>query len=192
MKPVNEPMRLEDVHELLRSASKLTNHRNFVIVGSLSSIGSLVSPPDSMVCSRDIDLYLKQDPGRAFIEVAQHLAEGSEFHAQHGFYADPVSPSLISAPENWENRLVPITFQDGLVAWFMDLTDAACSKLIRGQSNDRIWVESGLRDGALDAETLRERLGRCARALDGEVERARSLLVQIINGDRTTSRVKDI
>ena len=192
MKPANEPMQLEDIHEILRFASKLTNHRNFVIVGSLSSIGSLINPPDEMVCSRDVDLYLKQDPGRAFIEIEQHLKEGTTFHKQHGFYADPVIPSLICGPENWENRLVPIPFSDGLIAWFMDLTDAACSKLIRGQSNDLLWVESGFKSGALDPQTVRTRLVTCDRALDGEIDRARTLIDQIINSEQTADRVRDI
>ena len=50
---------------LLKEASALTQHREFVIIGSLSVLGSCAVPPQSMVLSIDVYLYPRFDPGRA-------------------------------------------------------------------------------------------------------------------------------
>jgi hypothetical protein len=64
------PMTLEDIETLLVEAAKLSNHRNFVIAGSLSVLGAVMRPPQDMLMSRDVDLYTKLDPGRIIVEIA--------------------------------------------------------------------------------------------------------------------------
>ncbi len=51
----------EQVGERLIEAQKLTNHSEYVIIGSLSVLGALASPPKSMVMSVDVDLYPRLD-----------------------------------------------------------------------------------------------------------------------------------
>jgi len=182
MKNIHDPMSIEDIELLLQKAAEITNHRNFVIVGSLSGLGSLIRPPDEMVMSRDVDFYTKNDPGRIFSEVADHLSENSEFGVMHGFYGDPVSPNVLSAPEGWSNRLVPITFKGGIVGWFMDANDAACAKMIRGEANDRRWVKAGIEAGAISEPIIRARMKTCENVLDGEVEQALACLDEILEG----------
>ena len=58
-------MNREHIQRLLGEAAKLTNHRDYVIIGSLSVLGAVAAPPDTMVHSIDIDLYPKNDPGRS-------------------------------------------------------------------------------------------------------------------------------
>ena len=55
-------MNREHIQRLLGEAAKLTNHRDYVIFGSLSVLGTVATPPDTMVYSIDIDLYPKNDP----------------------------------------------------------------------------------------------------------------------------------
>lgn len=95
------------VGELLAEAHKLTNHREYVIIGSLSVLGALASPPKAMVMSVDVDLYPRLDPGRAG-EIHKALGESSEFYEQHGVYADAATPALAALPEGWEDRLKSI------------------------------------------------------------------------------------
>ena len=75
-----------------------------MIVGSLSILGATASPPADMVHSIDVDLYPRQDPGRAE-EIARALGLGTDFEQENGYYADAVSPSLPTLPDDWESRL---------------------------------------------------------------------------------------
>ena len=61
------PMTIEDIETLLVEAAKLSNHRNFVVAGSLSVLGAVMRPPAEMLISRDVDLYTKLDPDRVFV-----------------------------------------------------------------------------------------------------------------------------
>ena len=81
------------IQNLLGEAARLTNHRDYVIIGSLSVLGAVASPPETMVFSIDVDLYPKNDPGR-ISEIASQLGLGSDFEQRHGYYADVVSPML--------------------------------------------------------------------------------------------------
>ncbi|MEO8137018.1 MAG: DUF6036 family nucleotidyltransferase [Betaproteobacteria bacterium] len=107
---------------MLGEAARLTNHSDYVIIGSLSVLGVVPDPPETMVYSIDVDLYPKSDPGR-ITEIALHLGLGSDFEQNHGYYADVVSPMLPTLPEGWEDRLIRIAFENGAVGWFLDPND---------------------------------------------------------------------
>jgi len=80
-------LKRENVFELLSEANQATGHNEFVIIGSLSVLGVMASPPDEMVMSVDIDLYPAKDPGRAS-EIADLFGQESAFYRKNGFYAD--------------------------------------------------------------------------------------------------------
>lgn len=136
------------IHRLLDAAHALTHHHDFVIIGSLSVLGSDLSPPDEMLMSVDVDLYPRDDPDRAG-EIAAALGLGSVFEQETGYYADAVSPALATLPEDWRGRLVPIPFPSGVTAWFLNPNDAAISKYARGEPRDREWIRAGLASGIL-------------------------------------------
>lgn len=176
MKPVDAPMTLADVELLLRHASEISNHRRFVVAGSLVACGAVVHPPADMVMSRDLDFYPQLDPGRGFEEIARKLGEGSPFHEQHGFYADPITPAILALPNGWQSRLAPISLAHGVVAFFIDPNDAAIGKLMRGNDNDLRWVRAGLAEGILHADTIRVRSIQVASGTAAEMERLRAHL----------------
>ncbi len=150
-------MNRNDVAHLLTEAMRLTKHRDYVIIGSLSILGATATPPDSMTGSIDVDLYPKNDPGRAY-EIAAQLGLGSEFEQHYGYYADAVSPMLPTLPEGWETRLIKIEFESGAAAWFLDPNDAAISKYVRSEPRDREWIIAGLQAGILSLATIEYRL----------------------------------
>jgi hypothetical protein len=166
-------MNLKQLEHVLVESSKLTNHRNFVVVGSLSVMGAVIEPPADMVMSVDVDFYLKFDPER-IDEIALQLGEGSAFEQKHGYYADPLSPKVLSLPEGWESRLIPLPLQSGVVGWFLDPNDAACAKLIRGAQNDQRWIKAGLNSGILNAGIVLARLPSVTPTLEGELVRAKT------------------
>ena len=174
-------MNLKALARLLRAAARVTKHRHFVIVGSLSAIGASTDPPGRMVQSIDVDLFPKLDPER-LEEINQRVGEGSDFHIEHGYYADALSPATLSLPAQWESRLIQMPLEGGVTAWFLDPNDAAASKLIRSADNDLEWIAAGLEAGILSAERIAARLRLVDNALSGEVSRALKNLAGLRQG----------
>lgn len=158
---------------LFEQAHRLTGHRDFVVIGSLSILGTDDEDgvPAEMSMSIDIDCYTRADPGRVN-DLRAALGEGSDFHRTHGYYLDPVSPSLPSLPDGWEDRMGCIE-QDGLRLWFLDPDDAAVSKYARSQANDRRWIRAGLLSGHVSLPRLRTRLASTLFLDEEEAARVR-------------------
>lgn len=76
-------MNRNDIDRLLVEARRITSHPDFVIIGSLSVLGAVANPPVSMTGSIDIDLYPKNDPGRAS-DIAKALGLESALKASTG------------------------------------------------------------------------------------------------------------
>ena len=150
-------MNREDIDRLLVEAWRLTNHNEYVIIGSLSVLGAVRHPPASMTASIDVDLYPKNDPNRAS-EIATKLGLGSEFERMYGYYADAVSPMLPTLPDGWNERLLKVEFESGVTAWFLDPNDAAISKYVRSDPRDREWIKSGIQAGILSLPTIEYRM----------------------------------
>jgi hypothetical protein len=150
-------MNRSDIDRLLVEARRVTHHSDFVIVGSLSVFGTLAEPPERMRLSIDVDLYPKNDPGRTS-EIIHALGEHSKFAATHKYYADAVSPTLPTLPEGWNERLIKVSFESGVSAWFLDPNDAAISKYVRSEPRDREWIRAGLEANILSLPTIEYRL----------------------------------
>lgn len=146
-----------DIERLLVEALRVTRHRDYVIIGSLSVLGAVAEPPSTMTGSIDVDLYPKEDPGRAS-EVAAALGFGSAFERVHGYYADAVSPMLPTLPDGWQSRLIQVAFESGVSGWFLEPNDAAISKYVRGAPRDREWIRAGLDAGILSLAVIEYRL----------------------------------
>jgi hypothetical protein len=160
----------EQLHALLVQAKARIAHSEFVIVGSLSILGAVSEPPDTMVMSIDVDAYLKNDPRRTG-ELAEALGQGSTFEDEFGYYLDPVSPELPSFPEGWQDRLILIDFGDVKV-FFVEPNDVAVSKYMRGEDRDLRWLRAGLQSKLLDMDIIERRIAS-APTLDGELVEAR-------------------
>jgi hypothetical protein len=149
-------MNLADIARILSLARDQIRHADYVIVGSLSIVGLLQDSrrvPERMLMSNDIDFYPTNDPDRGF-DLTQALGEGSLFAREHGFYLDPVSPRLPTLPDGWEQRLVAVDLDNGIVIRCLDPHDAAISKYARGEPRDIEWIRSGLSAGILSMPML--------------------------------------
>jgi len=167
-------MDLSKLRALFGEARKLSGHGEYVVVGSLSALGVVPSGriPARMLLSIDVDCYTRNDPGRIF-DLQRELGQGSAFEAAHGYFLDPISPSLPTLPQGWEFRLVRVPLEDGLTVFFLDPNDAAVSKYARGEPRDREWLQAGLAAGLLSAPVIESRL-RDTEFLDA-AERRRAL-----------------
>jgi hypothetical protein len=168
-------MKLDALFELFDEARRLSGHRDFVIIGSLSALGlegHFVVPAD-MTMSNDVDAYTLRDPGRIF-ELNAALGEESPFHRERHYFLDPVSPQLPTLPDGWEARLILVERVD-LRLWFLEPNDAAVSKYARGEMRDRRWVRAGIRSGIVSLPVVSARLGRTSFLDDEEQARAKAL-----------------
>ncbi|HSI51326.1 MAG TPA: DUF6036 family nucleotidyltransferase [Ideonella sp.] len=154
---------------MFEQARQISGHRDYVVIGSLSVLGVEEDGPvpSDMSMSIDIDCYTKADPPRVF-DLKALLGEDSAFHANHGYYLDPVSPSLPSLPDDWELRLTRVE-RAGLRLWFLDPNDAAVSKYARSEPRDLRWIRAGVAAGLISLSTVRSRL-RSTHFLDAEEE----------------------
>ena len=169
-------MNREQVERLLVEARRITHHTDYVIIGSLSALGVAATAPAEMTGSVDVDLYPRDDPGRAG-EVFKALGQGSEFEQRFGYYADPVSPNLATLPHDWESRLIAVHFESGVTAWFLEANDAAISKYVRGEARDRDWIRAGLAAGILSLASIRWRLQDTVMELE-ERQRTKQALAE--------------
>ena len=170
---------LNDLHKLFAEAKKLTNHSEFVVVGSLSILGVVQgnAVPPRMLMSIDVDCYARQDPERIY-DLKKALGEGSPFEAAHGFYLDPISPKLPTLPEQWEYRLLRVPLRDGIVIFFLDPNDAAVSKYARCEPRDREWIRAGLEAGLISAPIVASRFQQTVFLSSEEQKRAINALAE--------------
>jgi hypothetical protein len=173
-------MDLSHLQALFAEARRLSKHREFVIVGSLSILGVVqrsAEIPARMLVSIDVDCYTKADPARIF-ELEDALGQGSKFEEVSGYYLDPVSPALPTLPEQWEYRLIPVELEDRIVVHFLDPNDAAVSKYARCDLRDREWIRAGLEAGLLSAPIIESRFRQTPFLDDAERARAQKALAE--------------
>lgn len=155
-------MRREYLFKLFDAAHRLTGHRDYVVIGSLSILGTQDEEelPVEMSMSTGIESYVKADPGRIH-DASAALGEGSDFHRANGYYLDPVSPSLPALPEGWQARMTSLA-QGVVTIWFLDPDDAAVSKYARSQPNDLRWIRAGVLAGLVSLPKVRARVATTA------------------------------
>ncbi|MGH8746771.1 MAG: DUF6036 family nucleotidyltransferase [Burkholderiales bacterium] len=177
--PLVAGMELSDLERLFKQAKKLSGHTEFVVVGSLVALGVAAGRrvPPRMLMSNDVDCYTRQDPGRIF-ELQKELGEGSEFEKIHGYFLDPVSPSLPTLPENWQFRLLRVPFESGITIFFLDPNDAAVSKYARAEPRDREWLQAGLGAGLLLPAIIESRMRETTFLDEEEQQRALKAFAQ--------------
>lgn len=151
-------MNLANLFDLFAEASRLSGHREFVVIGSLSILGleEAFDVPDRMTMSNDVDAFTRNDPGRIFT-LKDALGENSPYHVKAGFYLDPVSPNMPSFPDGWRDRLMPVE-REGIKLWFVEPNDAAISKYARGEERDRRWIQEGVLAGVVSLPVVRMRI----------------------------------
>lgn len=155
---IDDPMKRDHLFKLFQEAHRITGHKDYVVVGSLSILGSQDEDelPADMSLSNDIDSYTKADPGR-INDLNAALGEGSKFHKENGYYLDPVSPNLPTLPEGWQNRMTSLN-RGRVTLWFLDPDDAAMSKYARSQPNDLRWIRAGVLCGLVSLPKIKNRL----------------------------------
>jgi hypothetical protein len=165
----------EDLGRLFARARELCGETDYVVLGSLAVLGHAGEVPPRMTASIDVDAFTRHDPARIF-DLAEALGQGSPFEREHGYYLDPISPTVATLPAGWEGRLTRIQLEPTLAAWFLEPNDAAVSKYARMEPRDREWIRPGLRAGVLSLAILDARFAETVFLDADEAARARRAL----------------
>ncbi len=144
---------------MIRAASAITLHEEFVIIGSQALLGEHPDAPEQLLVSIEVDIYPRAKPEDSIL-VDGAIGEGSTFQDTFGYYAHGVAPETATLPALWEERLVPVKNENtgGATGWCLEAHDLAVSKLVAGREKDVDFVQGLVRNRLVDIGVLRDRL----------------------------------
>ena len=150
-------MKREEFDHVIRAAAAIVEDE-IVVIGSQAIHGEVLSPPEALLVSRELDIYPRSAPERAD-EIDGAIGDGSLFDSSFGYYAHGVGPETPTAPAGWQERLVrtdvpPRGRQPGAVAWCMTVHDLVLAKLAAGRPHDLEFVEQTIRHGLVHEDQL--------------------------------------
>jgi hypothetical protein len=150
-------LKLAHLWPLFKLAQERIGHSDYTIMGSLSVLGveEHHPVPPEMSLSIDIDCFTTDDPARIF-DLHAELGEDSPFHLRHGYYLDPISPSLPTLAPAWDARALLVEGH-GMRLRFLEPNDAALSKYARGEPRDVRWIRAGLAEGLVSLPVVKLR-----------------------------------
>lgn len=126
-----------------------------VIVGSQSLYAITSQVPDSVKRSVECDFLLLAAGPPAFRAVIEQIGFASSFQETHGYYADAVGLATVVLPAGWQERLVPLTDEEGKThAYCLEVHDTCVSKLLAGREKDFTFIKELLDRGLSDMETF--------------------------------------
>jgi hypothetical protein len=147
-------MKKQQVDHVLRAAGRITGERQFIIIGSQSLHGKYPDLADDIVRSAEVDLFAKRDPSRT--EWLNVIGQDSKFHAEFGYYADPVDETTATLPKGWKARLVnlPAGDTEGVAGLCLDPHDLAIAKYVASREKDVIFTRELALRGIVSKEQL--------------------------------------
>jgi len=151
-------MKKSQLDHILRAASRITEEKQFIVIGSQSLHAKFPDLPDLLVTSMEADIIVK---GKPFVtEWLNAIGADSPFHETFGFYADPVDESAATLPDGWKERLVTLEPGDtnGAVALCLDPHDLAISKYVARREKDIEFNRGMATRGMVDKARLLELL----------------------------------
>jgi hypothetical protein len=152
-------MKRPELEHVIRAASAISLHDEFVIIGSQALLGEHPDAPDDLLVSIEVDIYPLTKPEDSEL-VDGAIGEGSTFQDTFGYYAHGVGPETATLPKGWEQRLVPVKNKNtgGATGWCLETHDLAVSKLVAGRERDIDFVQGLVRNRLADPNKIREML----------------------------------
>ena len=177
-------MKRSELEHVVRAASAITLHRDFIVVGSQALLGEHPGAPRELLHSVEIDLYPREKPEDSIL-IDGAIGEGSTFHETFGYYGHGIGPQTATLPGGWQDRLIVIENENtgGARAWCLETHDLAVSKLVAGRPKDSDFVQCLLRHRLVDPVTLAERLA--ATSLEEPLrQECAGRLARLVGGDQ--------
>lgn len=173
-------MRRAELEHVIRAAADVSQDCELVIVGSQAILGQFPDAPESLLVSREADVYPRNHPERAD-EIEGSMGDGSYFDSSFGYYAHAVGPETAKAPAGWEERLVPVRSENtgGATGWCLEAHDLILSKCAAGRERDWEFAREALRHRLVDPDELQRRSAGLPLP-SSELERIERMLAGII------------
>lgn len=150
-------MRRSEAEHVLRAAAAIAQEQSFVVVGSQALLFLLSDAPQSLLVSRELDLYPAMHPEKADL-IDGAIGALSSFDNTFGYHADGVGPETAVMPADWMDR-ASLHYVGDITAICPDLHDLAVSKCVAGRQKDADFVRELLRCKLVQLDTLRQRVG---------------------------------
>lgn len=151
-------MRKEQLFDLVRRVSKLTNISEPKIVGSHSLFAVTDRVPAIVSQSVEADFLLSEGGIAAIQIVNNELGVTSNFYDNYGYHADGLGLATVVLVPGWQERLQPLKDESGnVVAQCLEPHDVAVSKLMAGREKDFTFINALLDRQFISLETLIER-----------------------------------
>ena len=131
------------------------------MIGSQSILGSYRELPEEMLRSIEADVYPLRAPEKADL-IDGALGDGSQFHAQFGYYAHGVGVTTARPPKGWADRLVRIEVPPRVasnvhaIALCLEPHDLILAKLAANRERDWEFARAAWQARLLDPQILRE------------------------------------
>lgn len=147
-------MKKHQLDHLLRAAGRITGAKQLIVIGSQSLHGKHPDLADELVASAEADLIAKDREHRT--EWLNAIGQDSPFHAEFGYYADPVEEGTATLPAGWRGRLVNLVPGDtgGVRGLCLDPHDLAISKYVARRQKDLAFNQQLARRGIVSRERL--------------------------------------
>lgn len=141
-------MTREELEHIIRASGEITDQYEFVIVGSQSMLGPVPNPEAVFTVSMEADIYPLEAPELAD-KIDGAIGEGSQFHDNHGYYAQGVGPETALLPGDWMHRVhrVQNANTNDRVGFCLDVLDLFLSKAAAGRDKDREFCMALMQHG---------------------------------------------
>lgn len=153
-------MKRRELEEAIRQATKVTEQREVLVIGSQAILGSYdeTQLPERATLSEEVDIApITDDADYALATLIDaNLGEWSQFHMDHGFYVQGVNVTTAVLPNGWETRTVQLAPDgpSGALARCLDPHDLCAAKLVRGDEKDLEFVDALVEAGLIDPVSL--------------------------------------
>ncbi len=149
-------MNRSQLEHVLRAAAAIAQENSIVVVGSQAILLPCPDAPESLLASREVDLYPALNPERADL-IDGAIGALSSFDETFGYYADGVSPDTAIMPADWMSRAT-LHYIGDVTAICPDIHDLAVSKCAAARDKDADFVRILLEERMIDAQTLEQRI----------------------------------
>jgi hypothetical protein len=149
-------MKLDERKHVLRASAAIASENSLVVVGSQAILLLLEEPPESLLVSREVDLYPALHPERADL-IDGAIGMHPSFHETFGYFADGVGPDTAVMPAGWMKR-ASLHYIGDITAICPELHDLTVSKCVAAREKDADFVRERLKRQLISAQTLNERI----------------------------------
>jgi len=134
----------------LKAAGRIAKVDELIVFGSQAIYGSVIDPPENLVKSIEMDLYVPDNPSLTG-DIDGSLGEGSRFHDTNSYYAHGILPETVILPAEWRGRCKVVEIFDpakkkNIRVSCLSPGDLAISKLAAGRDKDFEFVQTLIKE----------------------------------------------